>query len=117
MYFFQILCTSYVFLSEFLLSCWVTCLRVDKVLIPESLLNEAITKAELNIIKLREEIDMNCIKLIKPNAVSLVLLSACKTHSFKVISMPVTSVGMGKNKDSQGYIIKNGKTRYLAIHI
>ena len=66
-------------LSEFLLSGWVACLRVDKVIIPDSLLNEAITKTEFNIINLREEIDMNCTKLIKPKAVSLVLLSTCKT--------------------------------------
>lgn len=84
---------------------------------PESLLNEAVTKAELNITNLGEEIDMNCTKLIKQNSMSLRLLSTCRPHRFKVTDVPVTSVAMGNDKeDSQGYINKNVfLKKYLAI--
>lgn len=43
---------------------------------------EAVTKAELNITNLGEEIDMNYIKRIKQNSVSLVLFPTCKLHKF-----------------------------------
>lgn len=46
-------------LSEFLLSLLVGCFRVYKAVIPESLLNEAVANAGLNIAHLGEEVDMN----------------------------------------------------------